>query len=113
MKTKIILSRITAWALTFAMVFALILALTLTVSAADFSGSGWEFDSATGTLTVTTNEGTTAWRSERGDNFEPIDVKNVVIGEGVTALGDEAFQGTGITSIEIPDRVTSIAILTV
>ncbi|MCL2019611.1 MAG: leucine-rich repeat domain-containing protein [Oscillospiraceae bacterium] len=119
------------WVVTFALALAIIPAVPLTASA-DFSGSGWDFD--IDTLTVTTNEGTTAWRSGRGEDFEPADVINVVIGGGVTAIGEsafngctnltsvtfsgdskletignQAFQSTGLISIVIPGSVKSIA----
>lgn len=37
-------------------------------------------------------------------------ITNVVIGKNVKAIGEEAFRGFGITSIEIPEGVTSIGI---
>ena len=35
---------------------------------------------------------------------------SVIIGEGVTRIGDFAFYGCGIASIEIPASVTSISV---
>jgi hypothetical protein len=64
---------------------------------------GWSFSN--GTLTVSTNAGTTAWRTG-GVAFA--DVTAIVIGSGVTHIGAGAFSETGITSIIIPDSVISI-----
>jgi hypothetical protein len=58
---------------------------------ANFSGNGWSFVAATGTLTVTTNEGTTNWRTERGSSFQSADVKEITIGNSVTSIGEMAF----------------------
>jgi hypothetical protein len=77
-------------------------------TATEFSGSGWHFSSVSGTLTVNTNAGTTNWRTERGTDFQILDVKEVIIGSGVQAIWGEAFWGTSITSIEIPNGITSI-----
>ena len=97
MKTKKILSRITAWVLTLAMIFALVPTMTFTVSAAtDAFGTGWSFTAATGTLTVTSNYGTNEWRDGRelGDSpvdFSINDVKTVIIYDSVKSIGDLAF----------------------
>jgi len=41
--------------------------------------------------------------------WDGMDVKKVVIGDGITTIGDYAFIGcTGLTSVEIPNSVTSI-----
>jgi hypothetical protein len=61
------------------------------VSPAESHGTGWHFDPTSGTLTISTDEGTTAWRSEGGNNFQPSDVKTIVIYGGVTAIGAYAF----------------------
>jgi hypothetical protein len=74
------------------------------------SGVDWSFDPASGTLTITTNAGTTNWRDGRGsDTFRILDVKNVVIQSGVTIIGYGAFWDcTNLESIAIPNGITSI-----
>ena len=105
--------KIVAWVLTFAIVLTLIPTVPLPAQAAsDFFSDDWAFDSTTGTLTVTTNAGTTAWRTERtvagADNFQLADVKSVEFGENITSIAANAFRNTGLTSVTIPNTVTSI-----
>jgi len=76
----------------------------LNVSAEIFDGDGWSFDTETGELTVSTNEGTTAWRGAVTFN----DVTTVIIEDGVTVIGLQAFSGTSITTITIPESITDI-----
>ena len=75
----------------------------------------WEFDSSSGTLTITgtgdmydyDDEGNTApWAS----SIEPIEsFTSVIISDGVTSIGDWAFvYCSGLTSVTIPNSVTSI-----
>lgn len=72
---------------------------------AELSGTGWLFDETTGALTITTNDGTTAWRSSCDKKL----VQSVEIQEDVTSIGNSAFSGcTALVSIEIPDSVQSI-----
>lgn len=76
----------------------------ITVSA-ETSGAGWSFDDTTGKLSVTADNGTTAWRSSCNKTL----VQSVEIQEGVTSIGGSAFSGcTALVSIEIPDSVISI-----
>lgn len=90
--------------LTAAMVMMFTPVFGITVSA-DTSGDGWSFDEATGALTITTNGGTTSWRSSCDKTL----VQSVEIQEGVTSIGSSAFSGcTALVSIEIPDSVMSI-----
>ena len=77
----------------------------VSVSAQTASGSGWTLDDE-GTLTITTNEGTTAWKDSVSKKAQ---VKKVVIQESVTEIGESAFDGClELGSIEIPNNVTSI-----
>lgn len=90
--------------LTAAMVMMLTPVGGINVSA-ETSGTGWSFDETTGTLTITANGGTTAWRSSCDKKL----VQSVEIQEGVTSIGGSAFSGcTALVSIEIPDSVKSI-----
>lgn len=70
------------------------------------SGDGYTFEPATGKLTVTSNDGTTAWRSDSGiaeDDTERYEaIKSVKIGGGVTDIGESAFEDcTGITALDL------------
>ncbi|MCL2054959.1 MAG: leucine-rich repeat protein [Oscillospiraceae bacterium] len=82
----------------------------LNVSAEIFSGDGWSFDSDTGTLTVTSNDGTYIWRTQRESRFEFSHVTTVIIESTVTEIGRNAFNSIGATTINIPDSVVSIGI---
>ncbi|MCL2054533.1 MAG: leucine-rich repeat protein [Oscillospiraceae bacterium] len=77
----------------------------LNVSAETFSGDGWSFDSDTGTLTVSTHEGTYWWRTQKPSSVEFSDITTIIIGNSVTHIGDDAFRSTGITTITIPESV--------
>ena len=71
----------------------------------------WNFDESTGTLTIS---GTGAMINYDYDNrpWESYEdsIKTVVIEDGVTTIGDSAFEDcTGITNITIPDSITSIS----
>ena len=78
-----------------------------TATAAMLSGSGWIFDTSTGTLTISTNDGTLMWY---GGTFTDGDaVKNIVLTSGVTLIYRKAFIAcTQLVSITIPDSVTMI-----
>ena len=70
------------------------------------SGDGYTFEPATGKLTVTSNDGTTAWRSDSGiaeDDTERYEaIKSLEIGGGVTDIGESAFEAcTGITALDL------------
>lgn len=69
------------------------------------AAEGYSFDSATGTLTITTDAGSTAWR-KAGISFSAINT--VVISQGVTSIGVMAFKDTSVSSVVIPEGVTTI-----
>ena len=71
----------------------------------------WSFDDSTGELTISgtgdmgdyTSSSTTPWKDLRKN------IKSVVIEDGVTSIGDCAFENcNNLTSTTIPDSVTSI-----
>ncbi|HAG13569.1 MAG TPA: hypothetical protein DCG49_06870, partial [Ruminococcus sp.] len=87
-----------------------------TVFAAETVDSGtcgenltWTLDDA-GTLTISGTGEMTNWRSSNSmpwyDKRESI--KNIVIKDGVTGIGDYAFNDNYLISVTIPDSVTSI-----
>lgn len=94
----------------------------LSVSAASLSGTcgadgdnlKWTFDSDSGTLTIS---GTGKMKDYENDGFAPSprpwddfekDIITIVIEEGVTSLGSQAFyRASSVTSITIPNSVTS------
>ncbi|MCL2079479.1 MAG: leucine-rich repeat protein [Oscillospiraceae bacterium] len=71
----------------------------------DADGDGWSFVASTGTLTVTTDAGTTNWHS---GEVNPAEVQTLIIGEDVTEIGYNAFAFTAITTVTIPDSVVYI-----
>ena len=70
----------------------------------------WEFDAATGTLTVSGNGTMTNWSASSEAPWRRCLIKKVVIEEGVTNIGDYAFCNNGgmIESIGLPESITSI-----
>ena len=65
----------------------------------------WTLDSD-GVLTIS---GTGAMTDYEYSPWDGMDVKKIVIGDGITTIGEYAFIGcTGLTSVEIPNSVTSI-----
>lgn len=67
---------------------------------------GYSFDTASGTLTIASNDGTTNWRNSGIDKAA---VKSVVIQSGVTYILDNAFKDcTSLTDVSIPDGVAHI-----
>lgn len=70
------------------------------------SGDGWVL-AGDGTLTIESDEGMSNWTSKR--TFYNKQVTSVEIQNGVTGIGDIAFNGcSNLTEITIPETVTSI-----
>lgn len=87
--------------------------LSLSVSAEENNSCGtsatWAFDSSTGTLTISGTgamsdytAGTTPWYDYRTQ------ITAVVIENGITSIGNYAFNECALTSIDIPNSVTTI-----
>ena len=67
--------------------------------------TGFSFDSVTGTLTITSNDGTTAWRK----SIDKDAIKSVVLDSAVTKIGSDAFnQCMNLTNVSFSDNVTEI-----
>lgn len=76
-----------------------------TLQDASQSDAGYAFDSKAGKLTVTTNEGTTAWR----EDISPVAVIILELGDQVTAIRDNAFlKCWSLTSVALPAGLKSI-----
>ena len=75
-------------------------------------GNGYTFEPGTGKLTVTSNAGTTNWRTDTNiaadDMARYQAVKLVEIKSGVTEIGDMAFAASSLTSITLPEGITAI-----
>ena len=69
----------------------------------------WNFDESTGTLTIS---GTGRTNNICPSPWKDFSIHEVVIEEGLTEIGDMAFDGcTGLTFVTIPDSVTEIGAL--
>ena len=69
----------------------------------------WEIDLKKGVLTIGGSGAFTKdfW-NQTADELRKIDVKHVILQDGITEIGDYAFSNTGICSIDIPDSVKKI-----
>lgn len=70
----------------------------------------WDFKSSTGTLTISGNGAMADYTNASGAPWYSVsgNITNLVIGDGVTHIGDYAFAYTKISSLSIPDSVNSI-----
>ncbi|MDE7360779.1 MAG: leucine-rich repeat protein, partial [Oscillospiraceae bacterium] len=71
----------------------------------------WEYDEDNKTLTITGDGDMDNWTDENPAPWSDIaeDIEKVVIDDGVTSIGDNAFEGcTGLTDVTIPDSVETI-----
>ena len=98
-----------------AVVFALLSVMSADSSEADVAYSGtsgevtWTFDPDTGKLEFSGSGNMTNKYKDRSYIHLAESIKTIVIGDSVTSVGDDAFQGcTGLTSVTIPDSVTYI-----
>ncbi|CUQ42541.1 leucine-rich repeat protein [Hungatella hathewayi] len=74
-------------------------------NAASINDDGYSFEN--GTLTITTNAGTTAWWG----SIEETAVIKIVVKDGVTKIQSNAFHGCeNLTQAELPSSVTSIGL---
>ena len=72
------------------------------------SGTGWELNGS-GVLTIESDEGMLDWRKNGRTTDNIGNVKQIVIKDDVTSMGEEAFRNcSSLTGIEIPSSVTSI-----
>lgn len=77
-------------------------------SAETQAGDGWSFDDTTGTLTITTNNGTTDWRTSYSYSDMQL-VQSVEIQKGVTYIKKSAFSYcSNLATITIPNSVAVI-----
>ncbi len=101
--------RILSLALAMAMLFAL---LPVTARAAQTGTVGdnitWTFEETTGTLTM---QGTGKIEIEYGDPVDELNIKHLVIGEGITGIGYDAFNfQKSLVSVKLPASLKLIDI---
>lgn len=66
--------------------------------------AGYVWDATTGTLTVTSDEGTTNWQSA----IDPSAVQHIVLAEGVTTVRNRAFRGCAVYDVAFGSTVSHI-----
>ena len=109
-------NRIITLILAFALLAALLPQLTLPAKAADvISGKcgrnlTWTLNRETGVLTISGSGEMDDWNIEHDNpwgRYASV-ITSVQIEQGVTSIGEEAFESTNLTEIEIPNSVSSI-----
>lgn len=106
-----------------AMIAATVVMFALPVSADEYSGSCsqfnsdilWNLDTGTGVMTFEGEGEMPYYNPIGGVNMDPPwyryrkNIKAVVIGDGITSIGDYAFYDcTNLKSVELPDSITEI-----
>ena len=89
---------------------------SITIPASVTSIGEYAFSSCTDLATIIVDGGNTIYDSrndcnaiiEKSSNTLVVGCKNTIIPDGVTTIGDDAFYGSNLTSIDIPANVTSI-----
>lgn len=77
--------------------------------AAPSNADTYSFDSASGTLTIHTNEGSTLWRKDTKISIRK--VQKIVVEDGVTEIGERAFMACySLTSAALPEGLTTIGV---
>ncbi|MCD8346034.1 MAG: leucine-rich repeat domain-containing protein, partial [Oscillospiraceae bacterium] len=85
-----------------------IVGMTVMAIADTVSGNGWNLDTSTGVLTISSDTGTSDWYNKGRVQYRE-SVKSVVIESGVATICDSAFYNcTKLASVTIPSSVTSI-----
>ena len=82
-----------------------------TVASSGYCGPNvtYTYNSSTGELVISGEGPMTDYEYSDGSPFYYSSIKSLVIGDGVTTIGNHAFSGcTNLTSITIPDSVTTI-----
>ena len=122
------IKKITAGFMSVVLVITTLFALGINIASAATSGQctstiNWSYNAATKTLTLTgtgampdyraTNIGTnkkSPWESEKiGDNTIKVLMENLVVGEGITEIGEyNFFKCTALKSVSLPSTLKSI-----
>ena len=111
-------NRIITLILAFALLAALLPQLTLPAKAADvISGKcgrnlTWTLNRETGVLTISGSGEMDDWNIEHDNpwgRYASV-ITSVQIEQGVTSIGEEAFESTNLTEIEIPNSVKSVGV---
>ncbi len=68
----------------------------------------WTYDYDTQTLTLTGKGKMRDWRDNNETVFSNYKIKSIVLSNGITHIGHFAFWGSDITSIALPDSITSL-----